>query len=109
MTTSELSENLRHHVKRAVTHYAKFYAELVGNNPELAEQELSAISEIDRSLKSQEDNPSFNAYFERRTQLMRIFHFQLMKTMEGQVQQEVLDQAEKLLDKLEVIKLDENT
>ena len=103
MASQELPEHLRDHVKRAVSHYARFYAELVGENPQQAEEQLASIRNLDRRVKDGEAASSYQAYFERRSQLMRIFHFQLMKKLEGQVQQELLDEAEKLIDKLEII------
>ena len=104
MATSQLPEHLRVQVKRAITHYAHFYAELVGDNPEKAVEQLSSISELDKRVRSQEPQSTFNAYLERRSQLMRIFQFQLVKTIEGQVQQELLDEAEKLVNRLEIMK-----
>ena len=99
-----LPDHLREQVKKAVTHYAHFYSELVNNHPEGAEAQISAITFLDASIRENEDEEQFLAYFERRSQLMRIFHFQLMKSIEGQVQKDVLEQAETLLSKLEIIR-----
>lgn len=104
MSQDQLPEHIREQVKRALTHYASFYAELVGNNPDGAEENLTTIANLDRSVKASEDDATFHAYYQRRSQLMRIFQFQLKKTIEGQVQQEILDQAETLISKLEVLK-----
>lgn len=101
MSSEQLPEHLRDKVKLAVTHYARFYAELVGNQNDTAEREMAAISALDQTVKALEGEEAFSAYFERRSQLMRIFHFQLMKTLEGQVHQDILDKAGTLLERLE--------
>jgi len=102
MSQQELPEHLRLQIRTALTHYAKFYAHLVSDNASDAEHELRLIGEVDKRIRAKESNLSFQAYHRKRTQLMRIFRSQLIKTIEGQVQEEILKKAESLIGKLEI-------
>jgi hypothetical protein len=102
MSSTELPEHLRHQIRTALTHYAKFYAHLVSDNAPEAEHELTLIGEIDKRVRAREEGLQFQAYHKKRTQLMRIFRSQLLKNIEGQVQEGLLEKAEGLLGKLEI-------
>ncbi|MCB0319958.1 MAG: hypothetical protein KDD60_03470 [Bdellovibrionales bacterium] len=103
MNPDQTTPSVRNDVRKAITHYARFYALLASDLPGEAEAELHSLKNLDSAVRERVSESEFTSYFEKRSQLMRIFRTRLLEATSDQLQENVLLQAQRLVEKLEVI------
>ena len=85
------------YVKDALNYYAAFFAELASGSEESASKNLVQIKDIDRAAQKNLTSEDLEYYKHQRTSLMRVFRQRLMTELRGQVEQSILEKAEKLV------------
>lgn len=90
-------EQSKHFITQALSCYAAFFAGIAEDSEEHALSSLNEISNVDNKAQEELNEKELAYYMRRRTELMRIFRTRLVDELKGQVEDEILLRAEKLV------------
>lgn len=94
-------ERSREFIKDALSEYAGFYRALASGNNQKASGHLQGIQSIDSHAKLKLVGDELQYYRQRKSQLMRLFRTRLVTAMEGQLEDNLIAQVEKIVVDLE--------
>lgn len=95
-------EQTRSFIKAALTEYAGFFRAVAQADAENASRGLARMESVDQDARLHLKGESWNYYRTRKARLLGLFRKRLMMTLETEVEREIVAQAERLVDRLEV-------
>jgi len=95
------NEPSRPYLEQALTHCAACFASMSQGAQEEAESRLAKIRDIDMKAKSRLKEDEYENYLKRRRHLTGLFGRRIVEELKGQVQQEILANAQALIQAFE--------
>jgi hypothetical protein len=99
-------EQTRTFIRTALTEYAGFFRAIAQADASAASEGLARMESVDSDAKFHLRGEAWEYYRTRKARLLGLFRKRLMMALESDVERELVTQAERLIDRLEVSRVE---